>query len=94
MKYIEEIKEHLLSMCNTKEESLSEIKRYVAHFPKEPDYNIVQYGNLLVYYNQIREFYRNCDCKSIANLNDDKIWETYKRHVGDAVNQILKENAV
>lgn len=85
------IEHQLLSMCNTKEESLSEIKRYMENFPHEPDFNIVQYGNLLVYYNQIREFYRDCGCKSIENKSDDYVWETYKKNVGHVADQLIKK---
>lgn len=94
MKHLEMIKEQLLSMCNTKEESLSEIRRYADNFPKEPDFNIVQYGNLLVYYGHIRDFYVECGYESAKDMNDDEIWEMYKKHVGTVVNQLLKENAV
>lgn len=37
---------------------VNEIKRYFDEFPSEVDYNLAQYGNLLVYYDQIREFYK------------------------------------
>lgn len=94
MKHLEMIKEQLLSMCNTEGESLSEIKRYADHFPKEPDFNIVQYGNLLVYYNQIYDFYRDCGCGFVKDKNDDEIWEMYKKHVGLVANQLLIERTV
>lgn len=85
------IEEQLLSMCNTKEESLNEIKRYADNFPKEPDYNIVQYGNLLVYYDQIHEFYHDCGCESMKNKNNDEIWEIYKKHVGNVATQLINQ---
>lgn len=91
MKHLEMIKEQLLSMCNTEEESLSEIKRYADHFPKEPDFNIVQYGNLLVYYDQIHDFYRDCGYEFAKDKNNDEIWEMYKKHVGLAANQLLNK---
>lgn len=94
MKHLEMIKEQLLSMQNTEGESLSEIKRYADHFPKEPDFNIVQYGNLLVYYGQIRDFYAECGFGQANDKNDDEIWEMYKRHVGSVASQLLKENDV
>lgn len=83
------IEHQLLSICDTKEESLSEIKRYIENFPHEPDFNIVQYGNLLVYYNQLREFYHSCGCKSMEDKSDDEVWETYKKHVGYVANKLL-----
>jgi len=94
MKHFEMIEEQLLSMCNTKEESLSEIKRYADNFPKEPDFNIVQYGNLLVYYDQIRNFYIECGCDFVKNKSDDEMWEMYKKHVGIVANQLLNKSAI
>lgn len=84
------IEYQLLSMCNTKEESLSEIKRYMENFPHEPDFNIVQYGNLLVYYDQVRDFYCDCGCK-LEDKRDDEVWETYKKNVGYVANQLIKK---
>lgn len=72
-------------------ESLSEIKRYIENFPHEPDFNIVQYGNLLVYYDQLREFYHDCGCESMKDKNDDEVWETYKKNVGYVANQLIKK---
>lgn len=88
-KALPHIEHQLLSMCDTKEESLSKIKRYMEHFPHEPDFNIVQYGNLLVYYNQLREFYHDCGCESMEDKSDDEVWETYKKHVGYVANKLL-----
>ena len=90
-KALPHIEHQLLSMCDTKEESLSEIKRYMEHFPHEPDFNIVQYGNLLVYYDQLREFYHDCGCESMKDKNDDEVWETYKKNIGYVANQLIKK---
>lgn len=89
---LQAIADSLLEMCNTPEESLSEIKRYMREFPKEPDYNIAQYGNLLVYYDEIREFYKNCgySAKSIGRDSDTKLWEIYKRQVGSVAWKLTK----
>lgn len=59
-----------------------EVKRYKEEFKREVDFNICQYGHLLVYYNQIREFYKSCGYKSFDRLSDEKVWEIYKRQVG------------
>lgn len=80
----------LLSMCETEEESLNKIKRYVTAFPKESDFNIVQYGNLLAYYGQIRDFYRGCG-HPMDDQNDDYVWEIYKKHVGQVAIQLIKK---
>lgn len=81
----------LLSMCEHKEESLNEIRRYMREFPKEPDYNLAQYGNLLIYYNQVRDFYLDCGYKSMRNMSDSKIWATYLRQVGYVARRLIKE---
>lgn len=89
-KALSHIEEQLLSMCDTELESRSEIKRYMENFPHESDFNIVQYGNLLVYYNQIREFYHDCGCNMIDKDNDE-LWELYKSHVGQVAKRLQKE---
>lgn len=59
-----------------------EILRYKREFPRESDFNIVEYGNLLVYYDDIRDFYRSHGYKSMDKLSNDALWDTYKRQVG------------
>lgn len=68
---------------------LDEVKRYYNEFKKEVDYNLAQYGNLLIYYNQIYDFYRNCGYKSTDKMSTEKIWELYKRQVGYVVRCLL-----
>ena len=84
-----EIYNSLMTMCDTKEESINEIKRYRKEFPYEIDFNIVQYGNLLIYYSDIFDLYKGlgCECNKWSN---DKIWETYKRQVGYVVRNHIK----
>ena len=86
---LEIVKESLLEWCENEEESLSEVRRYMDEFPKEPDYNIVQHGNLLVYYNDIRLFY-NRNNYDVTDMNDEEVWEMYKMHVGKSVKQLMK----
>lgn len=74
------------------EMGLDEVQRYYKEFKKEPDYNIAQYGNLLVYYDDIYDFYRNCDYKSTDKFSTEKIWETYKRQVGFVARELLKNH--
>lgn len=85
-----QIEQSLLEMRDTSEDSVCEIRRYVREFPNEPDHNLAQYGNLLVYYSQVREFYRDCGYKSMQNVSDNKIWATYLRQVGYVARQLLK----
>lgn len=61
---------------------IEEVARYYKEFNNEKDYNIVQYGNLLIYYDDIRELYRRNGYTSIDKMSDNKIWDIYKRQVG------------
>ena len=71
---------------------LPEIARYMKDFPNEPDYNLAQYGNMLVYYWEIRKMYINAGYKSFMDnrISDNKMWEIYKRQVGYVARQIMK----
>ena len=71
---------------------LSEIANYMKEYPYEPDYNIAQYGNMLVYYWEIRKMYIKAGYKSFCNnrISDNKMWEIYKRQVGYVARQIMK----
>lgn len=71
---------------------LPEIARYMKDFPNEPDYNLAQYGNMLVYYWEIRKMYINAGYKTFENnrISDNKMWEIYKRQVGYVARQIMK----
>lgn len=83
----------LLEMCSRYIESLEQIQHYYAEFPKEADYNIVQYGNLLVYYYDIREFYKNCgySVKGVNRRSNAEIWDLYKRQVGYVARTLLTQ---
>lgn len=78
-------------------ESLSrdEIRRYYEGFKNvvfnEPDYNIAAYGNLLIYYDDIKTMYRNAGYKSTDNMSNGKIWNIYRRQVGYVARSILNE---
>ena len=67
-----------------KDFGVDEIKRYKKEFTKEKDFNLVQYGNLLIYYDQVRDFYKSCGF-ACARWSNDKLWEMYKRQVGHIV---------
>ena len=64
------------------EMGMNEVRRYRENFPRETDYNIVQYGNLLIYYYDVREMYKRAGYKSMDKMSDCQIWEVYKRQVG------------
>jgi hypothetical protein len=95
MKYSKNVK--LNTVLNQIEEhlnylELSEIARYMKEYSNEPDYNIAQYGNMLVYYWDIRKMYINAGYKTFENnkISDSKMWEIYKRQVGYVARQIMK----
>ena len=64
---------------------VDEVKRYYNQFKYENDYNIAQYGNLLVYYSDIYKFYKDCGYKSTEKMSNSKIWDLYKKQVGYVV---------
>ena len=70
---------------------IDEVKIYFGEFKREIDYNIAQYGNLLVYYNDIYNFYRDCGYKTTDKFSTDKIWGTYKRQVGYVARMLMYE---
>ena len=69
---------------------LDEVKHYKKSFPNEIDYNIAQYGSVLVYYSDVKQMYRDCGYKSLEKMSDEKVWEIYKRQVGYVVRQLIK----
>ena len=70
------------------EEMTNELVRYVKEFKFEVDYNYYQYGNMLIYNYDIREFYKNNGYK-VDNYNDEKLINMYKYHTRKAINTIL-----
>ena len=80
----------LLSMLDTKAESLEQIRAYVREYGREPDCNIAQHGNMLYTYAGIRDFYRNCGYKSMDNMSDDRLWATYLHQVGYVARQLVR----
>ena len=59
-----------------------EINRYKKEFPNEKDFNIVQHGNMLLYFNDVRNFYKQSGYKMLDKWSDGKIWELYLSQVG------------
>lgn len=82
------IEEDLLSMEDNREIAISEMKRYMKAFPKEPDYNIAQYGRLLISSYQVRELLTSCGYAE-QRVSDDEIWERYKHQVGYVARRII-----
>ena len=71
---------------------LTEIARYMQDYPNEPDYNIVQYGNMLIYYWEIRKMYIKAGYKSFCDnrISDNRMWDIYKRQVGYVARELMK----
>lgn len=76
---------------NLQELGINEIKRYYNDYKFEPDFNIAQYGNMLIYFYDIKEFYKNAGYKSIEKMSDSKVWDIYKRQVGYVARKMLLE---
>lgn len=79
---LQDIEDSLLSICDSEQESKREIERYMNNFPYEIDYNLYQYGNVLIYYYDIRKLYKDCGYKSAESWSNEKLVEIYKRQVG------------
>ena len=84
-KVLTEIEKDLLDL------GINEIKRYYNTFKNEVDFNIVQYGNMLIYYNDVYNFYRSCGYKTTDKMTTDKIWELYKNQVGYVAKKLILE---
>ena len=69
---------------------LDEVEHYKESFPNEIDYNIAQYGSVLVYYSDVKKMYRDCGYKSLEKMSDEKVWEIYKRQVGYVARELTK----
>lgn len=82
-----EILSDLLNIHDTEKESLAEIAHYRKEFPREPDFNLAQYGNLLIYYYQVREMFLRCgySAKTLQRVSDSRLWEIYLYRVGEVV---------
>ena len=91
---LQDIKYDLLHhMGANKREAISEIRRYVKTFPKEPDHNLAQYGNVKASYYDIRRAYKKAGYGStIDKMNDERLWNTYMRQVGYVARHILANN--
>ena len=77
-----------------------EVKHYMKGFPHEVDYNLAQYGNMRIYYYDIRELYDKAgymhmmDTKKNGEykFSNDELWDAYKRAVGYMARRMMKEN--
>lgn len=72
------------------EMGIEEVARYYNEFNDEIDYNIVLYGNLLIYYDDIRELYRRNGYTSLDKMSNHKVWDIYRRQVGYVIRALLR----
>lgn len=73
---------------DTPEETIALFKQYYKTFnKKEADYNLAQYGNGRVYYNELDNLYKNYE--SLKYFTSNKLWEIYKRQTGYIVRYIM-----
>lgn len=69
---------------------VEEIKRYYNEFRHETDYNLYQYGNLRIYYDDIRDLYK--EYKSLKKASNEKIEKIYKQQIKFVVNHCFIKN--
>ena len=75
------IYQQMLNISDSEEESIKEIKRYKKEFRQAIDFELVSYGNLLIYFDEIRNFYISCGY-SAKKWSDEKVFNIYMRQVG------------
>lgn len=68
-----------------------EVKRYMKEFRLYPDYNIAMYGNLLVYYDDVRKLYADCGYKSAESWSNQNLWTRYLYDVGFVARVLVTE---
>lgn len=73
-----------------KEEVIAKLRRYRKEFRNIPDYNYYRYGNILPYYSQIRDFYK--EHGFACNDDNELLCKDFCYHVGKAIDKILEEN--
>ena len=69
---------------------VDEVKHYYNNFSNKIDYNIAEYGNMLIYYDNVRELYKNNGYKTIDKISDENLWNIYKRQVGFVARKFLE----
>lgn len=89
-KVLNSIYTDLLQIHDTELESIQEIQHYKENFPKETDFNLYQYGNLLIYNGDIVNLYS--EYRSLKNVSIDKLINIYKRQIRYVANYILTNN--
>ena len=88
-KLLTAIKSYILEDEENPEEVKNELRRYKKEFHFEKDYNWYKYGNILPYYSQIRDFYKEHEIP--VPESDSVLQEHFEYHVGKAIDYILSE---
>lgn len=91
IRIIEGIMDYIMDINNV-EEIVHELFRYRNSFPHETDYNWYSYGNIMPYYHQIREFYKECGHECVCD--DETMLQDFKRHIRIAIDCILDTDIV
>lgn len=76
-----------------------EVKHYMDGFPHEVDYNLAQYGNMRIYYYEIRELFDRAGYMHMMDkrkdgewvISDGELWERYKWCVGHMAWRMIRE---
>lgn len=72
------------------DELLEDLRRYKENFPNEIDYNYAQYGNLNIYYYEVRDLFEKFGYNT-KRISDTKIWEMYRFAVREVIDYILEK---
>jgi hypothetical protein len=82
-----------------------ELLHYMGAFPLEPDYNLVNYGEMRIYYDEIREMYIKAGARRCAEtykrsrgdsrrgdykISDSELWKKYRRDVGHVAREMRR----
>lgn len=86
---VEAIKKYILE-DEDKAEIVKELKRYKTEFRNCIGYNWYAYGNILPYYSQIRDFYKENGVE--ACKRDDVLQKHFEKHIERAIDEIFEEN--
>ena len=84
-----EIEKSIWRICNSREECISELKRYKKTYSDEPDYCLAQHGRLLISPYQVRKLHAECGYAS-NRQSDKEVWQKYMEQVGYVVRVILQ----
>lgn len=89
-KWLGQIAVQLLEMCDRYDESLQQIQRYVAEFPRDTDYKIAEHANVLFYPDSIVEHRNACGYQEkYSEAKASEIWDLYKRQVGFVAKELV-----